>query len=122
MTANVEAIRVRVLEARTHYDALDVPPGADEGTIKTAHRGLAKLFHPDRPQGAKHTDVMAAVNVAYNVLTDAPARKKYDALHKTKEERCLHCKGTGKAHRQKSFNKRVEVPCPACGGTGVCRA
>lgn len=117
---NLESIRARVMESATYYAALDVPPNAGVGAIKVAHRGLARLFHPDLSPGAGNTQIMAEVNVAYGVLADPVARRKYDALHKTAEVVCGVCKGTGKTQRQRGFSKRAAVTCAGCGGSGLC--
>jgi hypothetical protein len=58
-----------------------VPPDADQATIRTAYRRLARLHHPDQSAagGAGHDDrEMAAINEAYRVLADPGRRAMYD--------------------------------------------
>ena len=46
----------------TYYQALGLPPGADEGQIKSAYRSLARRFHPDRlPPGTRDRALRVAL-------------------------------------------------------------
>jgi curved DNA-binding protein CbpA len=53
------------------WDVLGVPKGADAATLKRAKRARQRALHPDRVGG--DGAAMAAVNQAYDILTD-PAR------------------------------------------------
>jgi molecular chaperone DnaJ len=65
--------------ATDYYDLLGVPKGADEATIKSAYRRLAKECHPDRKGGCKeHEAKFKAINEAYDVLKDPQKRSAYD--------------------------------------------
>jgi DnaJ-class molecular chaperone len=61
------------------YSTLNVARGADEAEIKKAYRKLAKELHPDRnkdnPQAAER---FSKVTQAYDILTDADKRARYD--------------------------------------------
>lgn len=59
-----------------HYEVLGVPRDADALTLKLARRRRAAEAHPDRHGG--DVDEMAAVNKAYETLSDPDARKRYD--------------------------------------------
>jgi len=61
----------------THYDTLDVPPDADQAAITAAYRKLSLRWHPDRPDG--DVERMAAINAAYEILSDPDLREAYDA-------------------------------------------
>lgn len=69
---------------KTHYDVLGVTRDASLEEIRRAYRNLAKTFHPDRHAGtpeavrAHSEQVMATVNEAYHVLSDADRRAEYD--------------------------------------------
>ncbi len=66
-------------DKRDYYEVLGVDKGADETTIKKAYRSLAKKYHPDMNPGDKEAEVkFKEVNEAYDVLSDADKRSKYD--------------------------------------------
>jgi molecular chaperone DnaJ len=62
----------------THYDTLEVSPGANQAEIKQAYRRLAKQFHPDSNQTTANHDRIAAINAAYEILGDPQQRQSYD--------------------------------------------
>ena len=64
---------------RDYYEVLGVDRNADEGTIKSAYRKLAKKYHPDMNPGDKVAEQkFKEASEAYAVLSDAEKRKKYD--------------------------------------------
>ena len=66
-------------DKRDYYEVLGVDKGADEATIKKAYRQLAKKYHPDMNPDNKEAEVkFKEVNEAYDVLSDADKRAKYD--------------------------------------------
>ena len=66
-------------EKRDYYEVLGVDKGADEASIKKAYRSLAKKYHPDMNPDNKEAEVkFKEVNEAYDVLSDADKRAKYD--------------------------------------------
>jgi len=64
---------------RDYYEILGVEKGADTNTIKRSYRKLAMKYHPDRN---KDDDAAAEkfreVTEAYEVLSDADKRARYD--------------------------------------------
>ncbi len=60
----------------TPYAVLGVQPDADADTIKRGFRLAASAAHPDRQGGS--VERMAAVNAAYEVLSDPERRARYD--------------------------------------------
>lgn len=65
---------------RDYYEVLGVAKGADEKTLKSAYRKLAKKYHPDmNPGDAKAEQKFKEVGEAYAVLSDPEKRKLYDA-------------------------------------------
>ncbi|MGI8929349.1 MAG: J domain-containing protein [Candidatus Limnocylindrales bacterium] len=61
------------------YRALGLRRDATDADVKTAHRKLAKRFHPDAENGDK--DRVLRVQEAYKVLTNPLLRREWDARH-----------------------------------------
>jgi DnaJ-class molecular chaperone len=65
--------------AKDYYAILGVPRSASEKEIKSAYRKLARKHHPDvNPGDRAAEDQFKDVSEAYEVLSDAEKRKKYD--------------------------------------------
>ncbi|KXG75862.1 molecular chaperone DnaJ [Thermotalea metallivorans] len=64
---------------RDYYEVLGLDKGADEAAIKKAYRKLAMKYHPDRNPGDKEAEEkFKEINEAYEVLSDANKRARYD--------------------------------------------
>ena len=75
------------MDYKDYYATLGISTDADEQTIKTAFRRLARVHHPDvavEKQGA--TERFKEINEAYTVLSDPAKRRTYD-LFRTRYER-----------------------------------
>src|SRR5258706_110156 len=69
------------LQFKDYYAVLGVPRTAGEDEIKKAFRKLAREFHPDVAKDKKKAEEkFKEINEAYEVLSDAAKRKKYDEL------------------------------------------
>ena len=67
------------MEFKDYYKILGVPRDADEKTIKSAYRKLARKYHPDVNKGdASAEERFKEINEAYQVLSDPEKRAKYD--------------------------------------------
>jgi len=64
---------------RDYYEVLGVEKSAGADEIKKAYRKLAMKYHPDRNQGDKTAEEkFKEVGEAYEVLSDADKRARYD--------------------------------------------
>ncbi|MCZ6788727.1 MAG: J domain-containing protein [Chloroflexi bacterium] len=65
--------------AKSYYDTLGISRGASDKEVKNAYRRLARKYHPDVNAGSeKAEEKFKEVNTAYEVLSNADSRKKYD--------------------------------------------
>jgi DnaJ-class molecular chaperone len=65
--------------AKSYYDILGVSRDAREREIRSAYRKLAREHHPDVNRGDSGAEArFKEINEAYQVLSDAENRKKYD--------------------------------------------
>ncbi|MCC7104164.1 MAG: J domain-containing protein, partial [Chloroflexi bacterium] len=64
---------------RDYYEVLGVSRGATEKEIRNAYRKLARKTHPDlHPNDKQAAERFKEISEAYEVLSDAEKRKKYD--------------------------------------------
>lgn len=67
------------MEYKDYYKILGVNKTADDKEIKKAYRKLARQYHPDKnPDDKAAEDKFKDVAEAYEVLSDAEKRQKYD--------------------------------------------
>jgi len=65
--------------AKDHYDTLGVSKTASQEEIQKAYRKLARKYHPDmNPDDATAKKKFQEVQSAFEVLSDADKRKRYD--------------------------------------------
>jgi len=66
-------------DKRDYYEVLGLNKGASEDEIKKAYRRMAKQYHPDLHPGDKDAEAkFKEVNEAYDVLSDADKKARYD--------------------------------------------
>jgi DnaJ-class molecular chaperone len=66
---------------KDYYVVLGVPRSASEDEIRKTYRKLARKYHPDvNPKDKSAEEKFKEINEAYQVLSDADKRKRYDAL------------------------------------------
>ncbi len=67
------------MPGKDYYKTLGVERSAVEKDIKAAFRRLARKYHPDVNPGNKDAEArFKEINEAYEVLSDAEKRHKYD--------------------------------------------
>src|SRR4051812_37710242 len=67
------------MATQTPYEVLGVKPSAGADEIRKAYRKLAKEFHPDLNPGKPAAEArFKAVTAAYDILSDAEKRGRYD--------------------------------------------
>ena len=87
------------MDFKDYYQILGVPPNAEKKVIQHSFRQLARKVHPDVNPGNKEAEEkFKTINEAYQVLSDAEQRKKYDELRAQYQ----HWQQTG--GRQQDFN------------------
>lgn len=70
---------METMSKRDYYDTLGVSKGASEAEIKKAYRKKAVQFHPDKnPDDASAEDKFKEAAEAYEVLSDAQKKQRYD--------------------------------------------
>lgn len=66
-------------EVQDYYEMLGVAPTASAQEIRRAFRSLARQFHPDLALDKRTAEEkFKGINEAYEVLSDADARRRYD--------------------------------------------
>lgn len=69
----------------THYEVLEIEPGAAPERVRLAYHDQARVWHPDRyssadgPRADEAEVRMRRINEAWRVLSDPVTRKAYDA-------------------------------------------
>jgi curved DNA-binding protein len=87
------------MEYKDYYGILGVPPNAEQKVIQQTYRQLARKYHPDVNPGNKEAEEkFKTINEAYQVLSNAEQRKKYDDL------RVQYQQWQQKGGRQQDFN------------------
>ena len=66
------------IDTRNHYQTLRISYSATPADVKKAYRGLVKEYHPDCNHHLDNHDAIAAINLAYEVLSNAQSRARYD--------------------------------------------
>src|SRR5437667_315489 len=68
------------VEFKDYYRTLGVDKNADDKTIKSAYRRLARKHHPDVAKTKDAGERFKEIGEAYEVLSDPQKRQRYDTL------------------------------------------
>src|SRR5256885_14249321 len=68
------------VDFKDYYRILGVDRKADDKTIKSAYRRLARKHHPDVAKTKDAGERFKEISEAYEVLSDPEKRQRYDAL------------------------------------------
>jgi DnaJ-class molecular chaperone len=68
------------VDFKDYYRILGVDRKADDKTIKSAYRKLARKYHPDVAKTKDGTERFKEISEAYEVLSDPEKRRRYDSL------------------------------------------
>ena len=68
------------VDFKDYYRILGVDRNADDKTIKSAYRRLARKHHPDVAKSKDATERFKEISEAYEVLSDPEKRRRYDSL------------------------------------------
>jgi DnaJ-class molecular chaperone len=68
------------VDFKDYYRILGVDRKADDKTIKSAYRRLARKHHPDVAKTKDATERFKEISEAYEVLSDPEKRRRYDSL------------------------------------------
>jgi curved DNA-binding protein len=106
------------MEFRDYYKTLGVERTATEAEIKSAYRKLARKHHPDlNPNNKDAAERFKEINEAYQVLSDADKRKKYDELGADWERGISQEEMMRRYAREAAARgRRAQQPPPGAGG------
>ena len=92
---------VREVMTQTFYDILGVHPKVSQEAMSRAWKIAARRNHPDRWTHEGHESErsanarMAAINEAFQTLSDPAKRRAYDLAHGLLAARCSRCGNPG---------------------------
>ncbi|MDD5456688.1 MAG: molecular chaperone DnaJ [Candidatus Margulisbacteria bacterium] len=66
------------MSSKDYYAVLGINKNATDAEIKSAFRSLARKYHPDVNKDHTSQEKFKEINEAYQVLSDADKRRKYD--------------------------------------------
>src|SRR5438094_283716 len=83
MRSSISRIMTLMATATDYYALLGLPRNATEEQIRSAYRKLARQYHPDVNKDAGAADKFKQITEAYEVLSDAERRQRYDMFGST---------------------------------------
>lgn len=106
------------MDYKDYYAILGVPRTADEQTIKSAYRRLARVYHPDvNSDKVAATEKFKEINEAYTVLSDPDKRRTYDSFDAQYQRYQRPASGPTEPPRSTGYS-RTEPQQPSSAGAG----
>jgi molecular chaperone DnaJ len=103
---NQKVLGKKDMAGKDYYQSLGVKRGATEKEIKQAYRRLARKYHPDLNPNDKSAEAkFKEINAAYEVLSDAEKRKKYDQYGDQWEYADQFAKSGGRKNVRRDFSR-----------------
>uniref|UniRef100_A0A0D9X1R6 J domain-containing protein n=1 Tax=Leersia perrieri TaxID=77586 RepID=A0A0D9X1R6_9ORYZ len=101
---------------KSPYETLELDRDADEETIKTAYRRLAKFYHPDvydgkgtLEEGETAEARFIKIQAAYELLIDDQRRKEYDREHHVNPMKASQAWMEWVMKKRKAFDQRGDM-------------
>ncbi len=92
----------------THYDFLDLPPGASTARIEAAYQTIKQ-----RLNGHSDEQMIRMIHEAYTILSDVEQRQRYDAeLQRIAAAADAELKNTLDNHATRPARRVQDVPMP----------
>lgn len=98
------------------YSILGVHPESSDIEIKSRHRILSQMWHPDRADGDKERFI--EIQEAFRLIKGPEARKLLRTRLQGLGRGCDPCGSRGFTRSGRGFNKLNKAVCQNCGGCG----
>jgi DnaJ-class molecular chaperone len=98
------------------YDILGCHPAMSDLEIKSRHRILSQMYHPDRDGG--DSEKFMAIQESYRAVRGLEARKLLATRLQGLGDPCISCSGRGWVKTGPGFTTKVKVSCRECRGCG----
>ena len=98
------------------YSILGCHPAMSDFEIKSRHRILSQMYHPDRPDG--NHDQFIDIQESYRAIKGPEARKLLATRLQGLGDPCISCSGRGWVRSGKGFSTGIKVACKGCGACG----
>ncbi len=92
------------MAGKDYYNILGIPRNAADKDIKSAYRKMARKYHPDVNPGDKAAEArFKEINEAFEVLSDADKKKKYDQYGSDFENAEAFARAQQQARQQQQY-------------------
>ena len=99
--------------AKNHYQTLGIKPASTPDEIKSAYRKIVLQHHPDHSSDPRSTEIFISATRAYEVLSDADARRHYDLVERKEQVQAEQIKYREEAAARSNRRPTPKQPAPA---------